>query len=270
VSEPAALPPPAPKPYPGFAQALLVAFLFLIFASLGVLPGMILTTAKFPRLGMGLLFLGQLGGMALTVVMCQNLGQKSWKEAFPTRAVAVGVWPATLVAVAGLILVLNGLEGWLSRLLPAPDWFRQGFMQMGWPALVLGAPLSEEPIFRGLILAGFLQRYGTRKALLYSALLFGLVHLNPWQFPVGLLLGLFLGWITLRTGSIWPAVFGHVLNNLSATVAHTQKLPYLSGPLTQPLWLWMLGFALAGTGLALLHRLMKPGSAALELTEATT
>jgi membrane protease YdiL (CAAX protease family) len=45
--------------------------------------------------------------------------------------------------------------------------------------LVIMAPLTEETLCRGLILNGFLKNYSRRKAMIVSALLFALLHLNP-------------------------------------------------------------------------------------------
>ncbi len=250
-----AAPTPLEKPYPGFAQALLVVFLFFLFTTLLTLPAAILSHLKRPGWAAWLLFMGQLGGTYLTLVVCLPMGRKAWADAFPHNPVALAVWPCTLLATAGIMLIVNGVDGWLSHVIPPPAWFRQMFTAMGWPSVVLGAPLTEEALFRGLILGGFVLRYGTRRAIAYSALLFALIHLNPWQLPTGLLAGAFLAWLTLRTRSLWPAVFAHFLNNLGVTLAHAQHVPYLSDERFQPLWMWGLGFLLAGLGVVMLIRI---------------
>ena len=247
---------PTPKPYPGLAQSPLVVLLFFLFMTLFTLPAAILTTLKRPHWAAWLLLLGQLGGAFFTLTVCLSLGGGSWARILRHRPVRPAVWPLTLVVTAGLILILNGLDGWLTHLIPPPALFRQVFVDMGWPGVVLGAPLTEEPIFRGLILGGFALRYGARRGILYSALLFGLIHLNPWQLPTGILMGLFLGWLTLHTGSLWPAVVSHFLNNLSVTLAHANRVPYLADERFQPIWMWLLGLLLVGLGLAGLRRLI--------------
>lgn len=252
-SEPS--PVPAPRPYPGFAQSLLVVFLFLLFISLLTILSAVLSILKLPGWAAWTMFLGQVGGTLLALKVCLPLSKKDWKDAFPSASVPMGVWPLTLVAMAGLILVISGVDGWLNHLIPPPAWFRQALARVGWPGVVLGAPLSEEPIFRGLILGGFMLRYGARRAIAYSALMFALVHMNPWQFPTGLAMGVFLGWLTLRTGSLWPAVFAHFLNNLTATLAQVYRIPYLGDEGFQPFWMWGLGFLLLGLGLAALARM---------------
>lgn len=79
-------------------------------------------------------------------------------------------------------------------------------------------PLIEELAFRGIILNS-LQKYGNTFAIVCSALFFGVMHANPVQIPYAFLCGLFLGYITVASGSLWPAIAVHAISNgLSATV----------------------------------------------------
>lgn len=49
-------------------------------------------------------------------------------------------------------------------------------------------------------------------------MLFGLLHLNPWQFIAAFNLGLLAGWVFYRTKSIIPAIAVHFVNNGSASL----------------------------------------------------
>lgn len=73
-------------------------------------------------------------------------------------------------------------------------------------------PLAEEFSFRGVAL-GALRPYGDGFAILGSAFLFAIMHGNLVQIPFAFLCGLILGYITVCSGSIWPAVAVHFLNN---------------------------------------------------------
>lgn len=83
--------------------------------------------------------------------------------------------------------------------------------------IVFAAPLFEEMVFRGIILDGFLKRQPPWRAILMSALLFGIAHINFLQFLNGFLLGLVLGWIYWKTSSLWLCILIHFINNLAAT-----------------------------------------------------
>lgn len=84
-------------------------------------------------------------------------------------------------------------------------------------------PLVEELLFRGVLLSA-LQRWHVGGAVVISSLTFGLVHLPGLQFqwyalPDLVLLGCVLAWLRLRSGSIWPAILAHGVNNLLAVMA---------------------------------------------------
>lgn len=90
--------------------------------------------------------------------------------------------------------------------------------------LVVGilAPVSEEMVFRGAILRRLLSCYASPwLAIAVSAVLFGLVHGNVPQFVHATVVGLFLGWVYWRTGSILPGLVVHWANNLTAFLVCT-------------------------------------------------
>lgn len=73
-------------------------------------------------------------------------------------------------------------------------------------------PLVEEFACRGLVL-GSLRRFGDGFAVLVSAILFGLMHGNFDQMPFAFMVGLVLGFIVVKTDSLWIAVAVHAANN---------------------------------------------------------
>ncbi len=79
-------------------------------------------------------------------------------------------------------------------------------------ATVITPALVEEFVCRGLIL-GHLKKYGESFAIIVSSILFGLMHSNFEQIPFAFLVGLILGYITVKSNSIWPAVIVHGFNN---------------------------------------------------------
>lgn len=73
--------------------------------------------------------------------------------------------------------------------------------------------LCEELAFRGFILSGFSRNGRTGVAVVFSALLFGVMHMIPQQVFNAFLLGLVLGLLALRSGSLLPGVLFHFVNN---------------------------------------------------------
>lgn len=98
---------------------------------------------------------------------------------------------------------------------------------MGLIAVVL-APLAEEFVFRGVLFASFQK---TRLGVIGSTILlsagWSVMH---WGYSsqnlVALFcLGLLFGYIVWRTGSLWPAIVGHMANNLVAVAALVSSQP---------------------------------------------
>ncbi len=77
---------------------------------------------------------------------------------------------------------------------------------------VLG-PVCEELLYRKFLMDG-LRGLGDRTAILVSALCFALSHGNFHQFFYTLFIGLFFGYVYLRTGNVWNTVLLHVSVNL--------------------------------------------------------
>jgi hypothetical protein len=78
---------------------------------------------------------------------------------------------------------------------------------------VVIAPVLEEMLFRGVILRGFLRRYSRTFAILWSAALFGIAHLNLYQMATALTLGIVSGWLYERCRSLWPCILLHACYN---------------------------------------------------------
>ncbi|MBY5958929.1 CPBP family intramembrane metalloprotease [Membranicola marinus] len=74
-------------------------------------------------------------------------------------------------------------------------------------------------------LDGFLRLYSPKKAILYSSFLFGLVHMNPWQFITAMVGGVFMGWVYYRTKNLFLCILIHFVNNFIPSVAS-----YFLGP----------------------------------------
>ena len=77
---------------------------------------------------------------------------------------------------------------------------------------VVIAPITEEILVRGMIMNS-LAPVSRKFALIASALLFGLMHGNFNQMFNGFLLGLILGYIALKSGSIIPSIIAHMTVN---------------------------------------------------------
>ncbi len=203
----------AHEPFPGPGQTLVLMLVFLLVAGVVQVPAFLLEQLGVHRGRWVFFLLSQAAGTAMVLWMAHTWGNRSWRDCMPFRPVSPWIWPGLVLATLGLLLCNVALDTWLCRVLPEPAWLGKAIQDGGWPAIVLGAPLSEECLFRGIVLGAFLQRYPKGKAVALSAFFFTLMHLNPWQVLAPMTLGLLAGWLVAETGSLWPALAVHALNN---------------------------------------------------------
>ena len=86
------------------------------------------------------------------------------------------------------------------------------------------APVTEELFFRGMLLR-VLSKANQRFAIIATAIFFGLGHANLPQFVLAFLIGTFLGHITMKHGSIIPAVIVHIfINTMSEVVTYVSDM----------------------------------------------
>ena len=139
-----------------------------------------------------------------------------------TRPWNVLVW-SVIAALGALIPSM-----WIQEMIPElPNLVEDEFDMIlanrwGYLAVGLLAPLSEEIVMRGAILKELLKspKLSPWGAIAISALFFALIHMNPAQMPHAFLIGLLLGWMYWRTGSILPGVAYHWANNSAAYVLY--------------------------------------------------
>lgn len=129
---------------------------------------------------------------------------------------------ALVAIVASLAGVFAG--DLLTEIMELPNMIEDTMLQMafntwGILAVTLVGPVVEELLFREGI-CGYLSRNGMKSwpAIWISAILFGIIHLNPAQVPFAILMGLILGVIYMKTGSIVLTSIIHVLNNSFAVI----------------------------------------------------
>ena len=88
---------------------------------------------------------------------------------------------------------------------------------LGLVSIGIIGPIAEELLFRGAVLGSLLAWKPIQSkpwiAVLLSAAIFSLIHLNPAQMPGAFAIGLLYGWLVYRTGSLLPGIVGHVFNN---------------------------------------------------------
>lgn len=196
--------------YPSIAQAVGLLGIWLLVSIV-----VILFSALIPDLDQSYVLLI---GYAVPLIAVIYIGAKrkrgiqyrSIKKEPPLIAylILLAATPALGFIIEPLITLIPISDSWKSMLTFMDDTGFAVFI-----LTVIAAPVLEEVLFRGVILDGFIKRYTPAKAILVSSILFGAVHLNPWQFIAGLTAGIAMGWVYWKTKSLFLCIFMHFVNN---------------------------------------------------------
>jgi sodium transport system permease protein len=260
---------PAPRalPSPGQGLAAAVAGLAALWYAQGLAPEDLVS--------------GLLAQQALAVLV--PLAALAWWQRVDARRTYALDWPApsaprTALVVVGAALVGTGLfvtgaaaalAVWGGDVSPAlrsladrlVDLVRSG---PAWRAVLLLAVMPavcEELLFRGWVLAGLAGASPAPRravvAVVIQAALFAAFHVLPERMPQTFAVGLVLGWLTLATRSILPAVVAHAAHNatpvilVAAAADADLAMLHAGGPRALPAWAVAAGVACLVGGAAL-------------------
>lgn len=170
--------------------------------------GLLVSTIVF-----SLITIGLFTGLKWTPVSREYIVSRPWIVLFWCFIAALG-------AVIPSSFLQEQLPEWPESIQQQIDHLSEMMLQLmnvpgGYAALCILAPIAEEVVFRGAILRKLMEWKPQHRWLMItlSALLFALAHMNPAQFLHPFLIGLLLGWMYVRTGSILPGIVYHCVNN---------------------------------------------------------
>jgi membrane protease YdiL (CAAX protease family) len=263
------------KNYPKIKNAVLLCLLVVaIQLGLGGIIGLIIGLFGFGTdsilYGLGII-LGQIVSFAVVILIGYKKTGKNFNEVFFINKVSLNYWIAIIVFMFGYVILSSELDNVLEYFLPMPSFLEDTFDSIMVEQLfifsiiliVIIPTITEEMLFRGIIISGFKENYSEKKTIIVSALLFGLIHLNPWQFVSAFIIGLFSAWLCLRTKSILLCLYIHFFNNLLGLMAmkFSDIMPikgfntaYAGEPVFQPLWFDAIGIIITALGILLILR----------------
>lgn len=155
--------------------------------------------------------------VALVVLACVAMERGALAPALRAHG---GPWLLAAAPLAWLMQAFGALwfallAGWLDLPIdesPMPDlpvWLL-------WVSVVLVPAVFEEIAFRGIFLRSARLLLRPMPAQLLTAGCFAAIHFQPLSFPFHFALGLALGLLRERSGSLWPPMLLHALNNALA------------------------------------------------------
>ncbi len=206
-------------------------------------------------------------GMASFIVVTLNRSSESKREFM--RIVWRRDTPKYILLGALLIVTVQPIViylGFINSLVPIPEsmevmqdsqyqmildfLMRDGVLLFALFTVAVIPAVCEEVLFRGYILRAFEKSWGILAAIIVSGLFFGLFHLQIGNLLPLATLGIILALMTWLSGSIWPAVVAHFINNGAAVVVGINLPELFFQDITienlPPVWLLLLSILLTG------------------------
>ena len=202
-----------PPRWPELKVALQL-WVVLIFCSGGIGIAMHVTGSESP--------IHELVGAIASAVLVIAFALAMWRELAPALSPAKVTLRSILIALlaAGVLLGFIHLYFLGGSLIGLGEIrMTESFESAGWPlwsAIVMigvGPAVFEEIAFRGIIYERLQRVGGPREALVVQAAMFSIIHLLPSAFISHFVIGLTLGWLRQRTGSLLPGMITHFVYN---------------------------------------------------------
>jgi sodium transport system permease protein len=250
---------PKPRPSPAEGVGWVAALFVLLFYAGAALQGW---HARWGLLATLWLVL------ALPTVGVARYLKLDLAETFALRAPSARQMGGALALGAGAWVLVAHLQALVEVVMPTPPALYEALQRAlpvattpaDWAAMLLVAALSpaicEELVFRGFLLSSLRGRLPAWAAVGASAAAFGAFHMSLYRLAPTMTLGLVMGWLALRSRSVWPAVAFHGVNNAAALGLSAAWLHALGAI---PWWLTVAAAASCALGLAL--TLSSPASA---------
>jgi CAAX amino terminal protease family. len=266
------------KIYPSIKNSILLCLLIIgIQIGFGILISVFKIIFNLPdfSLVMGVLTaLTSIISFGIALLVGFRKTKRSFNEVFKFNKVSAFLWISIVVFMTGFAIVMSETDNLLNYILPMPEIFRNLFETLIFNQVFIIAIITigiipaftEELFFRGLILDGLKNNYSKRKAILISAFLFGIIHLNPWQFYGGFIIGLVSAWICIETNSILLSIYIHFFNNVlyALSVRYSELIPiknfnsnFATPGVFQPLWFDLTGLVILIIGTVMLIKGIK-------------
>lgn len=130
-----------------------------------------------------------------------------------------------IVFSIGVFILSDAIDRIINTFIPVPNFYEEMLGTLKWNdglsflIIIIGvvfiAPIIEEMIFRGLLLGGIEKKYkSTILPIIYSSIVFAAIHGLPSFFIQIFLIGMVLGFLSIKFNSVFPGIVLHSINNL--------------------------------------------------------
>ncbi|HEX7049550.1 MAG TPA: CPBP family glutamic-type intramembrane protease [Longimicrobiales bacterium] len=187
------------------------------------------------------------------------------REALALRRPPAAAWLAVLIGAPSGLMTALGIARLLTTILPVPESMKEAFGRLLLPEdlpiaqvvlfLCVLPGICEEIAFRGVLLHGLSRRLSPVATALVVGLIFAIFHFSLDRLGPTAFLGITLAAVVMITGSIFPAMLWHALNNTITLLSAYYGWWPEGGP---PWWAYALSVVGLALAFAILWRTRSP------------
>lgn len=146
------------------------------------------------------------------------------KKTFRLHGINLPIAGVSIIFAIGISVVVDEFDRLFQLIFPMPEILKEmmekslqiasltDLMIIGFSAVILAAVL-EELLFRGFVQNSFEQSFDITRAVMATAIIFAVMHLNPWWTVQFTFFGIFLGVMAWKSNSVIPSMIVHFINN---------------------------------------------------------
>lgn len=170
-----------------------------------------------------LFFIESIGSLIIKIIIIKWLlkiySKKEEVVQKENTAISKKYYIYTIIIILIFRIIFDNSIGLLVEQIPVNENIEEAFNQLfKYPiiavvSICIVAPIYEEVIYRGIMLKGLSKKYNDKVAIVVSALLFAIMHMNFQQGINAFLLGIVMGYLYTKTKSLYVSIFAHFINN---------------------------------------------------------
>ena len=211
-------------------------FIFIFFTVILLLFYYIGTGWQMENLESGLIKT-QLLLILLPVILILRVSKNDLKQTLRLKKTNFKNYLVAILAAVPIIIIVSIITQLINIIYPIPESYlkaMENLLTMSDGGLLrtiiiiaVLPGICEEILFRGFIINGFKKR-GFLSSIVITALLFGIIHLELFKLIPVIIIGIWLGYLVLRTNSLFVPIIAHIINNTLAVLAGNDNIPIIS------------------------------------------
>jgi len=191
---------------------MLLAYIYIGLMILSIIIALIMRIVGITKPEAWRVLFSALQFAIAAVVIVNRLGKNSSYVPISSPRQSSLLWLLFVLFTLSVDVAAEPLTMWIKAWISMPDIVKKiyaEYSQINLPVFLVVAviyPIRDEWLYRGIILKGLLSHYPPVNAIVWSAVIYTVIHLSPWWALQQFCFALAIGWIYWQTRSLWCCI----------------------------------------------------------------